>query len=159
MGCRGVHFAISDKDAKRLLTAEDDDELGEIVGEIEEAWEDAFETDKAWDAMHRCFADGTLEDGTTPLSKVFFGARTLNTDDDYFVVLATPEEVRAVAIELEKVTEAWLRGRYFELPFPDYQGEKSGEDWDYTWGNFEGMPQFYRRAADAGKHVVFTVSQ
>lgn len=159
MGCLGVHFAISDDDAKRLLAAEDDDELGEIVEEIEEAWEDAFETDKAWDAMHRCFTDGTLDGGDAPLSKVFFGARTLNTEDDYFVILATPDEVKRLATELVKVTKAWLRGRYFELAFPAYQAEKSDEDWDYTWSNFQGMPAFYRRAADAGKHVVFTVSQ
>jgi hypothetical protein len=32
-----------------------------VVEEIEEAWESPFETDKAWDALHRCLSDGTLD--------------------------------------------------------------------------------------------------
>ena len=39
----------------------------------------------------------------------------------------------------QQVTEPWLRGRYFDLDFPDYQGEKSEEDWDYTRTQFQGL--------------------
>src|SRR5262245_34703796 len=125
MGCRGVHFAIDAGQAERLLAAEDDDELIDIVQEeIEEKWELAHETDKAWDALHRCLSNGTLnsDEGEPPLNRVFFGGRVLNEQDDYFVVLVTPVEVKEIAAALAKVTEAWLRGRYFELAFPDYQG-------------------------------------
>src|SRR5258707_756497 len=107
MACRGVHFAIEARQAERLFAAEDDEELvGIIQEEIEEAWEVAYETDKAWDALHRCLSNGTLssDEGEPPLNKVFFGGETLNE------------------------TEAWLRKRYFDVPFPDYQGEKSEED-------------------------------
>lgn len=52
MGCRGVHFAITDEQAQRLLAAEDqdsDDAVLAIIEEIEEAWDEEFtaETDKA----------------------------------------------------------------------------------------------------------------
>jgi hypothetical protein len=160
MGCLGVHFSIDAAQAERLLGAADDDELLELVEEIEEEWADAFETDKAWDALHRCLSDGTLTgEGKVPLDRVFFGGRTLNESDDYFVVLVTPAEVREIADALAKVDAAWLRGRYFELPFPDYQGEKSDEDWEYTLANFDGLPEFFARAAAAGRHALFTVSQ
>lgn len=161
MACRGVHFAIDDQQAQRLLGAEDDDELLEIVEEIEEAWEAAFETDKAWDALHRCLSNGTLnaEEGEPPLSRVFFGGRMLNEGDDYFVVLVTPSEAVQIAASLATVTESWLRERYFELPFPDYQGEKSEEDWEYTLSSFQGLPEFFARAASQGRHVIFTVDQ
>ena len=161
MGCLGVHFSIDASEAERLLAAGDDEELLAIVEEIEEEWADAFETDKAWDALHRCLSNGTLnvDEGTPPLNRVFFGGRMLNQEDDYFVLLVTPAEVREIADALAGLDEAWLRGRYFELPFPDYQGEKSDEDWEYTLSNFDGLPEFFARAADAGRHVIFTVSQ
>jgi hypothetical protein len=162
MSCRGVHFAINAEQAERLLAAEDDEELVEIVSEeIEEAWELAFETDKAWDALHRCLSNGTLNslEGDPPLNRVFFGGRTLNKDDDYFVVLVTPAEVREIANALATVTESWLRSRYFDIPFPDYQAEKSEADWAYTLSNFHGLPEFFARAAGQGRYVIFTVDQ
>jgi hypothetical protein len=161
MGSRGVHFAINDQQAERLLGAEDDDELVEIVEEIEEEWDVVFETDKAWDALHRCLSNGTLnvEEGEPPLNRVFFGGRMLNESEDYFVVLVTPAEAKQISEALATVTESWLRGRYFELPFPDYQGEKSEEDWEYTLSSFQGLPEFFARAASEGRHVIFTVDQ
>lgn len=162
MGCLGVHFAITAEQADELLAAEDDEELAELVSEkIEEAWEMAYETDKAWDALHRCLSNGTLnvDEGEPPLNRVFFGGQVLNTEADYFVVLLTPEQVQELAGALANVTEAWLRSRYFDVPFPDYQGEKSEEDWGYTFANFEGLPQFFAKAAQAGRHVIFTVDQ
>jgi hypothetical protein len=157
----GVHFAIGVEQAKQLLDAADDDELIAIVEEIEAVWESAFETDKAWDALHRCLSDGSLNatSGQPPLSQVFFGGRVLNEEPDYFVVLTTPEQVKEIAEALAKVTKPWLRSRYFELPFPDYQGEKSEDDWEYTFAQFEGLPEFFARAANDGRHVIFTVDQ
>ena len=161
MACRGVHFAIDDEQAQRLLAARDDDELVAIVEEIEEQWDAAFETDKAWDALLRCLSNGTLNvtEGEPPLNRAFFGGRVLNQEADYFVVLVTPHELKEVADALERVSEEWLRKRYFDIPFPDYQGEKSEDDWAYTLSNFRGLPEFFRRAATDGRHVIFTVDQ
>jgi hypothetical protein len=33
---------------------------------------------------------------------------------------------------------------------------KSDEDFEYTLSNFDGLPEFFARAAEAGRHVVFT---
>jgi hypothetical protein len=161
MSCLGVHFAIGAEEAGRLLDAADDQELVAIVEEIEKAWESAFETDKAWDALHRSLSNGTLDvtGGEPPLNRVFFGGRVLNEEPDYFVVLTTPEEVKEIAQALAQVTEPWLRSRYFERPFPGYQGEKSEEDWECTVGQFEGLPEFFARAAKERRHVIFTVDQ
>src|SRR4051812_26489295 len=102
MGCRGVHFAINASDAERLLAAEDDDARVEIVDELEEEWECAFETDKAWDALHRCFSNGTLDPdaGEPPLNLVFFGGRAVTEEDDCLVALVTPDEVKQIALAL-----------------------------------------------------------
>ncbi len=162
MACLGVHFAIRAEQADRLLAATDDDELVAIVKEeIEEAWECAYESGKAWDALHRCLSNGTLcsDEGEPPLNRVFFGGRTLNNGDGYFVVLVTPAQVKEIAAELAQVAEPWLRSRYFDVPFPDYHGEKSEQDWEYTRDTFEGLPEFFASAAREGTYVIFTVDQ
>jgi hypothetical protein len=155
----GVHFAIPAEQAERLLAAEDDDELLAIVEEIEEQWEVTFASDKGWDALHRCLSNGTLnvEEGEPPLNRVFLGGRVLNREEAYFVVLLEPAEVVDVAAALAKVSHEWLRSRYFETPFPDYQGDKSEDDWDYARSSFVGLPEFFRSAAGKGRYVVFTV--
>ena len=57
-----LHFAVTPAQEKQLLAAKSDRKLLELVGEIEEAWEEPFvvETDKAWDAIRRCLTDGSL---------------------------------------------------------------------------------------------------
>lgn len=166
MGCRGVHFAITDAVRDQLLAAEDDDELCEIVAEIEEAWDRPHlcETDKAWDGIHRTLTDGTLlteEEGEAdPLSLAVLGGRTLNDGDDYFVVLVEASDVPRVAEALGRLTIDDIRARYLGTPFPDYQyGEKDEEDFAYTWGHLESLSEFFSNASRSGRHVIFTVSQ
>ncbi|MFZ8477657.1 DUF1877 family protein, partial [Staphylococcus aureus] len=62
MSARGVHFAVTTEHEKQLLAARSDRKLTELVEKIEKAWEKLFvvETDKAWDAIHRCLTDGSL---------------------------------------------------------------------------------------------------
>jgi hypothetical protein len=59
---RGVHFALTSADEARLAESRDDANVMEIVEEIEERWDRdwLFQTDKAWDEIHRCLNDGTL---------------------------------------------------------------------------------------------------
>jgi hypothetical protein len=64
MACRGVHFAITKIDGDRLLTASDDHAVLHIIqDDIEERWDEdwLYQSDKAWDANHRCLSDGTLD--------------------------------------------------------------------------------------------------
>lgn len=157
----GVHFAITLAQVKALRDAEDDDELVQRVEEIEEA-DDVlhFDTDKAWDGLHRCLSDGTLDPdaGEPPLHLVFFGGEMLNEDDDYFVVLLTPKQVRDVAAALAGIGPDWIRERYRTLDFPEYEEPKSDEDLDYLVSSFAGLPAFFARAAKEKLHVIFTVS-
>jgi Domain of unknown function (DUF1877) len=73
MAGRGVHFALTAEEEARLVDEPDgdDDHLIDVLGEIEERWDRDWlvETDKAWDAIHRCLTDGTLNYGHDPLEK------------------------------------------------------------------------------------------
>jgi hypothetical protein len=150
----------------RLLRAEEDEDVALILEEYElfaEDWDPRFEfeTDKAWDALHRCLSDGTLDlsGGSFPLSHVVLGGMQLYDGDDYVVALVRADQVPQVAAALAPIDEAWLRRRYDSLEFPDYQGVRSPEDFAYTWANFRGLDTFFQTAADAGRAVIFTVDQ
>jgi hypothetical protein len=166
VGCRGVHFAIDAAMVTRLLEAEDDEDVAGMIEEYEEfaeSWDPRFEfeTDKAWDALHRCLSDGTLDlaGGSFPLSHVVLGGMQLYEGEDYVVALVRAEQVPEVATALAPIDEAWLRRRYDTLEFPDYQGVRSDEDFEYTWANFRGLDVFFQAAAEDGRAVIFTVDQ
>src|SRR5262245_10806940 len=62
VACRGVFLALTELQEAALVATRDDEDVRAFVQEIEEMWDDDWlcEVDKAWDAMHRCLADGTL---------------------------------------------------------------------------------------------------
>ena len=101
MACRGVLFAITKEQADKLRDASGHDEvvLSIVQEEIEGAWDEEHlcETDKAWDAIHRCLGDGTLRSGDDPLSLCILGGQQLHHGDDYIVSLVTPDQVSEVA--------------------------------------------------------------
>ncbi len=162
MAGRGVHFAISPELMDRLLAAPDDAALMAIIETLEVAWdtENIAESDKAWNAIHRCLTDGSLlyDGGTYPLDHVICGGEALHKGDDFTVSLVQPVQVRDVAAALEPSSEAWLRDRYETLINPaEYDGEKGEDDFAYTWEWFQGVRDLFRHAAASGSAVIFTV--
>ena len=164
MACRGVHFAITNDDLSALRGADSDEDLMEVIESVEERWEkdDGFvcETDKAWDAIHRCLCDGSLtfESCSEPLRLCIIGGEQLYEGDDYIVTLVTHDRLRLLADALAAVTPKFIAERYWDMP-EDYQQPKSDEDCQYTWDWFSDLPAFFDRAERAGRHVIFTVDQ
>lgn len=165
MSCLGVHFALDAADQRKVLGAAGDAALLEVIQEdIEQRLgedEFSFQTDKAWDAIHRCLTNGKLEygPGGTPLSYCILGGRPLYSGDDYIVCYVEPEQVARCAQALRSVSREELRTRYFALDSREYGCPLSEEDFEYTWGNFEGLPAFFETAAKAGRPVIFTADQ
>jgi uncharacterized protein DUF1877 len=165
MACRGVLFAITQEQANKLQAAHGDDTavLSIVQDEIEEAWDEAHlcQTDKAWDAIHRCLGDGTLRSNKGPLSLCILGGEQLHKDQSYIVSLLTAEQVKQVAEALKPIDKEWLRARYFKIDPADYglPGMLSEQDFEYTWDWFEGVREFYQKAAAEDRWSIFTVDQ
>jgi Domain of unknown function (DUF1877) len=162
MSARGVHFAVTPAQARTLVAAKSDRKLMTLVGQIEEAWEEPFvvESDKAWDAIHRCLTDGSLlyVSGAYPLNLCICGGRQLHRGQDYTVAFVSARQVTDVAEALNKVTKAWMRRRYSLIDPEEYDEVEMGEeDFGYTWENFLDIRRLYRKAAEAGRAVIFTV--
>ena len=165
MACLGVHFAITEDDLILLQNAKSDREIIEVIQEeIEERWEkDArfvYETDKAWDAIHRCLTNENFEinNGLDLLHLCILGGEQLYKGDHYIVSFIHNDNLRNLADSLALITVDRMRERYNELS-DDYDGEKGEEDFDYTWDWFSELPEFFDRAEQSGRHVIFTVDQ
>lgn len=65
--------------------------------------------------------------------------------------------MKEVAAAFGKITQAWMRNRYLLIDSDDYEFELGEDDLRYTWENFLDVRRFFRKAADAGRAVVFTV--
>jgi hypothetical protein len=160
----GLHFAITDEQLKRLRAAAGNpDAILALVAELEEAWDAPWlaETENSWDAMHRAFSDGelTYEGGQkhAPLGLVVLGGESLVELDDETVVLLDAPGVVAAAKALEVLTRADFRERYFRL-CQDYAPEFGEDDFELTWSNVEEVRTLFRKAAQAGRAVLFSVS-
>jgi len=163
MSCRGVCFAITAAQTKKLLELEGDDEslLSYVIDEIEERWDKKHlvELDKSWDAMHRCLTDGKLKykNGKFPLSHCVLGGKPLYSEGDYIVSIKTVAEVKAVADGLKIVTKDWMQERYKKIK--GYAPEWGEKDFEYTWQYFTEVREFYARAAKSKRAVIFTADQ
>ncbi len=170
MACRGVYCALTDDEARKLLTAETDPEVLAIVQETIEReggthW--VHETDKAWDAMHRCLTDGTFEcKGKSILEKCVLGGRPLYRGKEYLVSFLSPDEVRDVSNALRPIQQDWFRENYFGLKRKflwfdrtGYEGTIDEDEFQYTWACFEDTRIFFQRAAGGHRAVIFTAGQ
>ncbi len=118
------------------------------------------ESDKAWDAIHRCLTDGSLtfKGGNNPLRLCILGGEQLLQSDNYIVALVEHDRLRQLADALAAVTPKFVADRYWAIA-DDYQEPKSNEDCQYTWDWFSDLPSFIDRAEKAGRNVIFTVDQ
>lgn len=164
MSCRGVHFALTGDQYMEVCNCQSDDELIELIQEnIEEAWDEEWlrETDKAWDAIHRCLTDGKLEwdNGSFPLNAVIIGGKQFHEGNDYIISLVTPEQVQSIAVALKNIDKAALRQGYERIKQEHYDGEIGKEDFEYTWEWFKDLPSLYEKAAQDGRAILFSVDQ
>jgi hypothetical protein len=165
MSARGVHFALTEQQASRLMDGPDtgNDDLLAFIEELEkgpndEGWAPEWtqETDKAWDAIHRCLTDGKLEWGRSPFHDCILGRYNLYEGDDYIVSFLEPEEVKEVALAIKDIGQEELHRRYNVIDPVSY-GELSDSDFEYTWHWFHQLRDFFQRAAAADRAMLFTV--
>ena len=163
MASRGVHFAITSEQVAAFLTADGDEAVMALLADIEAARDEdnLAESDRAWDAMHRCLTNGTLEygGGEYPLSHCILGPRQLLEEDGDIVCLVQTDEVPDVANALRAITADAFRQRYADLLPKDYAPEYGPEDREYTWARLQKVRDLFEKAAARRRAVLFTVEQ
>ena len=156
MAGRGVFFAVSSDQERRLLGGGD---VVECVEDIEEEWDRDWlvEMDGAWDAIHRCLNVDPLDEW--PLRQAVISERQLHDGDDYVVSYLDAAHVAAAASLLDGLDDLDMTDRYYQIDKHGYERPLDADDLGYTLENFRDMKDFFRKAAAAGRAVIFTVDQ
>ncbi len=169
MSCLGVLFAVDEDVINRINGLEMSKRPQYISNELEDIYFDDYpertaELDKAWDAMHRTLTDGSLcfDCSNYPNGNLILGGEILYYDgeeyDDYIITAKSPDMVKELAGNLEKIKKANFKKAYFDID-KTYQDELDKEDFEYTWEYFEEVIPFIRNAAAKNLWVLFTVDQ
>lgn len=95
-----------------------------------------------------------------PLSLAVYGGATLFDRRDHNLRFLESGQVGEVTLALAEVSADWLRERFDRVPTlcypsPARPGDPAG--FDYVWGHFERLREFFRYAAGAGLATVFSV--
>ncbi len=163
----GVHFALTNDEARQLKEISGDDErIDFVVNQVEKRCfrferEWLCHTDKAWDPIHRTLTDGELTccNGEYPLSHVILGGERLCLGDKYIMILKTPEQVVDIAAAMKRVSEVEYRFRFFQLDEQECDFRVDDDNLGYSWRWFGELRAFYGRAAEHFRSVLFTAPQ
>lgn len=169
MPCLGVNFALDKEHVRQLLSLESDDAkiayVSEVIEEELMSTEWCGESDKAWDGIHRCLTDGTLEskNGGRPRGNLIAGgALLLDSVDTYLIYFVPSEDVPAVASDLDSISKEEFASAYWNSITQEnciwYQF-KSADDLEYHWHWFEQLRAFTHRCSAAGRAFIFTADQ
>lgn len=120
-----------------------------------------LDVDVAWDAIHRCLGDGTLDEDPThyPLRRVVLGGAVVKADKGLIMRLNAPEVIRDLAPRLAKLDESGFRVCYFAIRADSYVMEPNEMDFQYTWDYFQQLKPFYERAVEQNNAVLFIAYQ
>jgi len=77
-------------------------------------------------------------------------------DDEGTVCHANAHEVQQIAAAIARIDQLEMRRRYDAIDPDEYDGDKSDDDFDYTWGWFVPLREFFNKAAAHDRAVIFT---
>jgi hypothetical protein len=155
----GRHFALDASQVRALRRADVAQDYVDELEEVDDArW--SYDSDKAWDGIHRCLGDGTSMVSLRPtmIERAVLGGEDLSDDEGNYAYLVSAALVPKVAAALAKITRTELRRRHRALAETDYDRTPDDEDFAYLWESFVGIRRFYGKAARAKRAVLFNVS-
>jgi hypothetical protein len=158
----GYHIALSREHAKRVFANKDDASLPPLIAELLgdkalKANGQVLEVKKTWDAIHRCFTDGTLdpEGGDFPLNHVILGGKQLHKGDDYIAVVVRPDMVTFIAEGLHDLKEPDFRKSFFALGEKGYDQPINEKEYSFVWHMVHEIRTFFEFCDEERFAVLF----
>lgn len=128
-----------------------------------------METDKAWDAIHRCLTDGTLKSkAKSILENAILGGTSLYKGKGYIIIYNSAEKMPELAGALKNIKKDDFKTNYYKLnnkkPFlwfnlDSYDGPLNDDDLEYSWAYLEDLKVFINKTSIAKRSLLFTVDQ
>jgi hypothetical protein len=158
----GFHILLNREDAKKLFSHKEPEAIRSFVKQLTESkdykkQERVLECGTAWDAIHRCLTDGTLDPtgGDPPLNNAILGGRQLYKSDDYLVSLVRPDMAPFVSEALNDVKYEDMHAAYLKIDAADYGRPLNEKDFEKAWVIFQQVRAFYETAAQDLDAIVF----
>ncbi len=158
MSGQGYHLAIQPEKVDAILR--DDPELMGLQELLEQMGDSTpeFVHDyyKEWDVLHRCLSDGTFnpKGGHYPLNQCFICARLLCTEGE-IINLVEAGAVPDVANALHDLSKEEFEARFVALYGGEFTGRTMKRYVEEYYAKVIALGEFYRKAADAGRAIVF----
>lgn len=162
MSGRGVLFAIDSVDERQLLSfAEPRARVAWVANTIEERWDEAWlhAVDTMWFPVHYCLhgSAGFPVTGAAAEAKAVFGGQALGVPSLYSVDYKDRDLVRLIANGLARMRDDAVWARAGLVDRKDYTGPQQSDLKVAVVDEIHALAAFYRKAADAGRSVIFTV--
>ena len=158
----GVFFALTaDEQSQLLAIGEARARAAFVANGVEERWDEAWlhASRETWFAVHFCLhgASSYPQAGASPEAMAVFGGVALGVPNLYSIDYKDQELVRQIASALGRMKDdaVWARAGLVERK--DFTGPKDGGLQVAVVDEIHAIAEFYRRAADAARAVIFTV--
>lgn len=163
MAGNGVLFAIDASDELAMLSFSDEKARAAwVANTIEERWDTAWlmAMESFWYPVHFCLhGSGEMPiDGAAAEAKAVFGGRALGVPSRYRIDYKDAALVKLVANALGRMRDEALWARAGLVERKDYLGPRDDHLQVCVVDEIRALTDFYRRAADAGRAVIFTVN-
>lgn len=159
---RGVFFALEAGDEQRLLALVDPKQRAAYVANsIEERWDEAWlhAAGELWFAVHFCLhgSSGFPVSGSPAEARAVFGGTSLGLPGTYSIDYKDAELTRQIASAIGRMKDDAIWARAGLVERKEYNGPRIPDLQVAVVDEVHALGTFYRRAADAGRTVIFTV--
>jgi hypothetical protein len=162
----GAHIILTRDDAKRVFGGQDDAEVRKIVRELRNspkhrASKLVLETGTAWDGIHRCLTDGTLDAtaGDFPVNHAILGGKRLHRGPEFEAIMVRPDIVPHVAEALHCQKRHEMHDKFMQLDPTSFGHAPTDREFDKTWNLLQQIRQLFEDAANERCAVLFTVDR
>jgi hypothetical protein len=164
MAGKGVLFALDGDEERQLLAFSDARRRAAwVANTIEERWDEAWlcAVGETWLPIHFCLHGSAAApiEGAPAEAKAVLGGVPLGVPKLYGIDYKDSELVRRIASALSRIRDdaVWARAGLVERK--DYTGPRSADLQVDVVDGIHALADFYRRASDDSRAVIFTVNE
>lgn len=157
----GMLYALTDEEVAHLKTLPLEERYGHVLETYEETYfntQKAHEFDKAWEGLHYVFCEGKWIEGNTLPYTIIFGGEVLLDTGDEVLLLKAHHHLKEIADYLKaRDIKAMIKENVPKIPEDDIDMPLDEDFMAYLYNWYEGLDDFYTRAYEEKRHVLFSV--
>ncbi len=160
----GVLFALDNAEERHLLAIpEARSRAAWVANVIEERWDEEWlcELGEMWFPVHFCLhgSGAAPVKGSSAEAKAVLGGLPVGVPNLYSMDYKDQELVRHIASALSRIRDDAIWARAGLVERKDYNGPRPGNLQVAVVDEIHALAEFYKRAAESSRAVIFTVNE